>query len=152
MKNKNLIMLGLIAIGIYAYFDKKKKDQLKPYSDAELKIVLTNFISKFVSEIEVFMGKKVPETTEKLLNELTNIVSIAKQKGKDVSRANVDKFLSLLKKTTLYQEGSTAYGVPTKEEQDFVVAFRLNGQPVGVVQQSQGFVSPKNPIDANFKN
>ena len=147
MKNKNLIMLGLIAIGIYAYFDKKKKDQLKPYSDAELKTVLTNFISKFVSEIESLTGKKVPETTEKSLNDLTNIISNAKQKGKDVSRANVDKFLSLLKKITLYQEGGTAYGIPTKEEQDFVVDFRLVGQPIGVVQYSQGFFSSEKPVN-----
>ena len=35
MKKENLIILGLLAVGIYFYFNKKKKEN-EPYSDSEL--------------------------------------------------------------------------------------------------------------------
>jgi len=160
MKNENLILFGILAVGIYFYYDKKKKDQLKPYSEDELKIVLNNFISKYISETEVLTGEKVPVTTENFVIELTNDISNAKQQGRDVSRANVNKFLSILKKTTLYQLGSTANGVPTKEEQDFFYNFRSVPQPkyqpkeveVATVPQTKknGVELPSNELPVKF--
>ncbi len=43
MKKEYLIALGVLAVGAYLYYDKKKKDELKPYSDAELDKVLKDF-------------------------------------------------------------------------------------------------------------
>jgi len=93
MKKQNLILLGILAIGIYFYFDKKKKDQLKPYSEKELKIVLNDFVSKYISETEALTGEKVPVTPENLSRDLTNDILNAEKQGRDVSKANVNKFL-----------------------------------------------------------
>jgi len=143
MKKQNLILLGILAIGIYFYFDKKKKDQLKPYSEKELKIVLNDFVSKYISETEALTGEKVPVTPENLSRDLTNDILNAEKQGRDVSKANVNKFLSLVKKITLYELGSTASGVPTKEERDFFYNFRSVSTPK---QTLTGIPSTKPPV------
>lgn len=38
MKKKSLIILGFLAIGLYFYYDKKKKDRLMLYGNANLNI------------------------------------------------------------------------------------------------------------------
>lgn len=38
MKKESLIILGVLAVGLYFYYDKKKKDRLMLYSDVYLNV------------------------------------------------------------------------------------------------------------------
>lgn len=144
MKNKSLIILGLIVIGVYAYFDKKKKDQTKPYTDAELNTLITDFVNKGKYNA-IFL-----KDTQQTIDQIKFIFSDAKAKGKDLSKADVDKFFKVYLIVVLNQMGDTSQGVATKEDNDFLMDFMSKlqpVQPVGVVQQSAGFFLPKIPID-----
>ena len=71
----------------------------------------------------------------------------AKTNGKDLSRANVDKFFKSYWIMILNQEGDKSQGVSTKEDSDLVTSFFNQPQPV---QNSQGFFS-QTPVNVNFK-
>ena len=153
MKNKNLIILGLLAIGVYAYLDKKKKDQSKPYTDAELDKLIVDLVDKSRA-FALSKGIKSQTTAQATIDQLKSIFAIAKTNGKDLSRANVGKFFKAYWIMILNQEGDKSQGVATKEDWDLVRDI-LNSsqpvQPVGVVQQSEGFFLPKTPVNVNFK-
>ena len=150
MKNKNLIIIGLLAIGVYPYLDKKKKDQSKPYTDAELDKLIVDLVDKSRA-FALSKGKTQSlKSTQEAIDQTKFIFSDAKAKGKDLSKANVDKFFKIYWIVVLNQEGDTSQGIATKEDNDFLMDFMSKPQPVypiGVVQQSQGFFLPKTPVD-----
>ena len=150
MKNKNLIIIGLLAIGVYAYLDKKKKDQSKPYTDAELDKKIVDLVNKGMDFAKSKGKTQSLKSTQEAIDQTKFIFSDAKAKGKDLSKANVDKFFKIYWIVVLNQEGDTSQGVATKEDFDLVRDI-LNSyqpvQPVGVVQQSQGLFLPKTPVD-----
>jgi hypothetical protein len=105
MKKQYLIILGLLAIGAYLYFDKKKKDQLKPYSDAELDNAIRTFLNKSKTYL-INNGKSDGlKDNENLLPRLKYRFEQAKIMGKDVSRKNVSNILNLLFIYVLEEEG-----------------------------------------------
>jgi hypothetical protein len=105
MKKQYLIILGLLAIGAYLYFDKKKKDQLKPYSDAELDNAIRTFLNKSKTYL-INNGKSDGlKDNENLLPRLKYRFEQAEIKGKDVSRKNVSNILNLLFIYVLEEEG-----------------------------------------------
>jgi len=150
MRNKNLIILGLLLVGVYFYLDKKRKDTTKPYTDAELDKKITDFVNK-ARNYTISKGKTQSlKDNQEVIDQTKFIFSDAKAKGKDLSKANVDKFFKVYWTVVLNQEGDTSQGVATKEDNDFLMDFMSKKQPVqpvGVVQQSQGFFLPKKPVD-----
>ena len=132
MKNKSLIILGLLVIGVYAYFDKKKKDQTKPYTDAELNTLITDFVNK-ARDYAISKGKTQSlKDNQQAIDETKFIFSDAKAKGKDLSKTNVDKFFKVYWIVVLNQMGDTSQGVATKEDNDFLIDF-LNNPLAGVI-------------------
>ena len=153
MKNKNLIIIGLLVIGVYAYLDKKKKDQSKPYSDAELDKLIVDLVDKSRA-FALSKGIKSQTTAQATIDQLKSTFAIAKTNGKDLSRANVDKFFKAYWIMILNQEGDKSQGVATKEDWDLVRDILNSSQPVQPkalsVPQSQGFF-PQTPANVNFQ-
>ena len=130
MKNKSLIILGLLVIGVYAYFDKKKKDQTKPYTDAELNTLITDFVNK-TRDYEISKGKTQSlKDNQEAIDGIKFMFSNAKAKGKDLSKTNVDKFFKVYWIVVLNQIGDTSQGIVTKEDNDFLTDFMSEKQPV----------------------
>jgi hypothetical protein len=137
-------MLGLIAIGIYAYFDKKKKDQLKPYSDAELTKVVTDLVNRLY---DFFKGKEMPLNTSQsvLIDSLKNMIRKASLEGEDVSRTNIDKLLALLEIQTWNEAGDNSKGIITPEQRTFMLKYDKSGSFVKSNQQPKQVSQPINP-------
>ena len=144
MKNKNLIILGLLLVGVYFYLDKKKKDQTKPYTDVELDKKIVDLVNKGMDLAKSKGKTQSLKSTQEAIDQTKFIFSDAKAKGKDLSKANVDKFFKIYWIMVLNQEGDTSQGIATKEDNDFLMDFMSKPQPV---QQSQGFFLPKTPVD-----
>lgn len=123
MKKQYLIILGLLAIGAYFYFDKKKKDQLKPYSDAELDNALKAFLNKSKTYL-INNGKSDGlKDTEYLLPRLKYRFEQAEFKGKDVSRKNVLNILNLLFIYVLEEEGLEKQGTLSASQKNELLGF-----------------------------
>ena len=129
MKKENLIILGLLAVGIYFYFNKNKK-QNEPYSDVELDKKLNDLYDKTYNSI-VKKGnlKYGVKTREQVVSSIKDIFVNAKIQGKDISKSTVDKVLKLLWITTLNQEGDSSEGTVSKEDFDFLMKYVERPQP-----------------------
>ena len=129
MKKENLIILGLLAVGIYFYFNKNKK-QNEPYSDVELDKKLNDLYDKTYNSI-VKKGnlKYGVKTREQVVSSTKDIFVNAKIQGKDISKSTVDKVLKLLWITTLNQEGDSSEGTVSKEDFDFLMKYVERPQP-----------------------
>jgi hypothetical protein len=151
MTNKNLIILGLLAIGVYAYLEKNKKDQSKPYSDAELDKLIADFVNKAEAYAKSNGRTESRKNHQEVIDQTKFIFINAKAKGKDLSKANVDKFFKLFWISVLNQEGDSSQGISTKEDIDFLMDFMSTPQPV---QHSQGFFPqvPKDPKNSQISN
>lgn len=124
MKKENLIILGVLLVGIYFYFNKKKKDLNEPYSDAELDKKLNELYDKSQNFIVKKGGKKEGiKTREQVVTSTKDIFVNAKIQGKDISKSTVDKVLNLLWITTLNQEGDSSQGTVSKEDFDFLMKY-----------------------------
>ena len=146
MTNKNLIILGLLVIGVYVYLDKKKKDQSKPYSDAELDKLITDLVNKS-NAFAVSKGIKLQQDTKTTIEEMKAKFDYAKSQGKDFSKANIDRFFKAYWIIILNSEGDKSQGVSTEEDMNLVREFLKQPQPV---QQSEGFFS-QTPANVNFQ-
>jgi hypothetical protein len=123
MKKEYLIGLGVLAVVAYLYYDKKKKDQSKPYSDAELDKVLKDFTQKAIDYAKSKGATQGVKTYQQVYDSVKQIFDTAKKNGKDLSRKNVDKVLKLLFILSLNQEGDSSQGTYTKEDYDYIVDF-----------------------------
>ena len=123
MSNKNLIIgLGVAVLVYYLYNqNQKKKLETVPYTDAELDKLITDLANKS-SAYALSKGIKVQDP-QKGINELKTRFDNAKTNGKDLSRANVDKFFKAYWIMILNQEGDKSQGVSTKEDSDLVTSF-----------------------------
>lgn len=129
MKKQNLIILGVLAIGLYFYFNKKKK-QNEPYSDAELDKKIDELYVKSNNYIVKKGGHKEGlKTKEQVVTSTKDIFVNAKIQGKDLSKSTVDKVLKLLWITTLNQEGDSSEGTVSKEDFDFLMKYVERPQP-----------------------
>lgn len=129
MKKENLIILGLLAVGIYFFFNKKKKEN-EPYSDSELDKKLNDLYDKSYNSIVKKVGlKDGVKTREQVVNSTKDIFVNAKIQGKDISKSTVDKVLKLLWITTLNQEGDSSEGTVSKEDFDFLMKYVERPQP-----------------------
>ena len=145
MKKENLIVLGVLAIGLYFYFNKKKKDLKEPYSDAELDKKLNDLYDKSYNSI-VKKGslKDGVKTREQVVTSTKDIFVNAKIQGKDISKSTVDKVLNLLWITSLNHEGDSSQGTVSKEDFDFLMKYVERPQPK---QYAVGLSFPKLPKD-----
>lgn len=129
MKKENLIILGLLAVGIYFYFNKKKK-QDEPYSDSELDKKINELYVKSNNYIVKKGGSKEGlKNKEQVITSTKDIFVNAKIQGKDISKSTVDKVLKLLWITTLNQEGDSSEGTVSKEDFDFLMKYVERPQP-----------------------
>ena len=129
MKKENLIILGLLAVGIYFYFNKKKK-QDKPYSDSELDKKINELYVKSNNYLVKKGGSKERlKSKEQVITSTKDIFVNAKIQGKDISKSTVDKVLKLLWITTLNQEGNSSEGTVSKEDFDFLMKYVERPQP-----------------------
>ena len=129
MKKENLIILGLLAVGIYFYFNKKKK-QDKPYSDSELdKKINELYVKSNNYLVKKGGGKEGLKSKEQVITSTKDIFVNAKIQGKDISKSTVDKVLKLLWITTLNQEGNSSEGTVSKEDFDFLMKYVERPQP-----------------------
>jgi hypothetical protein len=130
MKKENLIVLGVLVIGLYFYFNKKKKDLNEPYSDAELDKKLNDLYEKLNNYIVKKGGKTEGiKSKEQVVSSTKDIFVNAKIQGKDISKSTVDKVLNLLWITTLNQEGDSSQGTVSKEDFDFLMKYVERPQP-----------------------
>lgn len=129
MKKENLIILGLLAVGIYFYFNKKKK-QDEPYSDSELDKKINELYVKSNNYIVKKGGSKEGlKNKEQVITSTKDIFVNAKIQGKDISKSTVDKVLKLLWISTLNQEGNSSEGTVSKEDFDFLMKYVERPQP-----------------------
>lgn len=147
MKKEYLIGLGVLAVVAYLYYDKKKKDQNKPYSDAELDKVIKDFTQKSIDYINSKGAKNGVKTYQQVYDSVKQIFDTAKKNGKDLSRKNVDKVLKLLFILSLNQEGDSSQGTYTKEDYDYIVDFMGMGSDVHSVSTPKPLL-PKVPVVA----
>jgi hypothetical protein len=136
MKNKNLLIgLGLALVAYYFYNqNQKKKLQTTPYTDAELDKVVYDFVTEERRKaLELNPSGKI-EDIDKAKRSVLDLIQRAKTKGGDVSRANVDKILGILRKIQRNQMGDNSAGIATTEEQnsfyDFTKMPTTNVEPV----------------------
>ena len=129
MKKENLIILGLLAVGIYFYFNKKKKEN-EPYSDSELDKKINELYVKSNNYIVKKGGSKEGlKNKEQVITSTKDIFVNAKIQGKDISKSTVDKVLKLLWISTLNQEGNSSEGTVSKEDFDFLMKYVERPQP-----------------------
>ena len=129
MKKENLIILGLLAVGIYFYFNKKKKEN-EPYSDSELDKKINELYVKSNNYLVKKGGSKEGlKSKEQVISSTKDIFVNAKIQGKDISKSTVDKVLKLLWISTLNQEGNSSEGTVSKEDFDFLMKYVERPQP-----------------------
>ena len=146
MKNKNLLIgLGVALVAYYFYNQnqKKKLQATTTYDDAELNKLVTDYVNKSVAYIE----KREPNTTHKTFQQMFDgvmqMINNAKTNGKDVSKNNIDKLLSILELQYRNESGDLSLGQTTQEQWNFVVDFtKTPSTNVEPVQSSQGFFPP----------
>jgi hypothetical protein len=130
MNNKNLLIGLGVAVFVYYFYNKNQKEKLQstPYTDAELDKLITDLVNKS-SAFASNKGIKVQDP-QKGINDLKTLFENAKTNGKDLSRANVDKFFKAYWIMILNQEGDKSQGISTKEDSDLVTSFFKQPQPV----------------------
>jgi hypothetical protein len=148
MKNKNLLIgLGLALVAYYFYNqNQKKKIQTTPYTDAELDKVANDFIAEERKRALEINPNSNPIEIEKGKKEISEIVQRAKTKGKDVSRANVDKILGIFRKIQRNQMGDNSAGIATTEEQNAFYDFMGTANPNNVIQQPSSPIGEKKDL------
>lgn len=124
MKNKNLLIgVGVAVIVYYLYKQNQKKKLSTPYTDAELDKVANDFIAEERKRMLELNPNSSPVELEKGKTEILQIIQRAKTNGKDLSRANIDKMLGILKKMQRSQMGDNSAGISTPEEETILYDF-----------------------------
>ena len=135
MNNKNLLIGVGVAVVVYYLYNQnqKKKLQTVPYTDAELDKVANDFIAEERKRALEINPNSNPIEIEKGKKEISEIIQKGKLNGKDVSRANVNKILGILRKITRNQMGDNSMGIATPEEQN----------------EFDDFIGVKRPVEPN---
>jgi hypothetical protein len=142
MKNKNLLIA--LGVGVVVYYlynqNQKKKLQATPYTDAELDTVATDFFTQERKRILEVNPNSNPIEIEKGKKEILDLIQRAKTKGKDVSRANVNRILGILRKMQRNQMGDNSMGIATPEEETIFYDF------IGMTKPPIEPTKPSSPI------
>jgi hypothetical protein len=148
MKNKNLLIgLGLALVAYYFYNqNQKKKIQTTPYTDAELDKVVYDFVTEERRKaLELNPSRKI-EDIDKAKRSVLDFIQRAKTKGRDVSRANVDKILGIFRKIQRNQMGDNSAGIATTEEQNAFYDFMGTANPNNAIQQPSSPIGEKKDL------
>lgn len=150
MNNKNLLIGLGVALLAYYFYDKKQKEKLQStsYTDAELNKVVTDYVNNSIAYIE----KREPNTKHKTFKEvfdgIMQMINNAKINGKDVSKKNIDKLLSILELQYRNESNDLSLGQTTQEQWNFVVDFTKMPTTVAPLQEpkivGQSQISPIN--------
>ena len=135
-----LIGVGVAVAVFYVYKNQKKKVQAVPYTDAELDKVANDFIAEERKRALEINPNSNPIEIEKGKKEILEIIQRGKLNGKDVSRANVNRILDILRKIQRNQMGDNSAGIATTEEQNVFYDFLGTTNPNNTTQQ------PSSPI------
>ena len=148
MKNKNLLIgLGVALVAYYFYNqNQKKKNQSTPYTDSELDKVVYDFVAKERKRALELKPNGNIENVDKAKRSVLDIIQRAKTKGKDVSRANVDKILGILRKIQRNQMGDNSAGIATTEEQNAFYDFIGTANPNNATQQPSSPIGEKKDL------
>jgi hypothetical protein len=119
MKKEYLIGLGVLAVGAFLYFSKKKKS----YSDAELDSDIKGFINKTKDYLKSKGKSDDFRVTDYIFPRLKYRFEQAKLKGKDVSKKNVLNILNLLFIYTLEEEGLEKKGTFSTSQKNELLEF-----------------------------
>jgi hypothetical protein len=144
MDNKKLLIGVGVAVVVYYFYNKKQKEKLQatPYTDAELNKVVTDFIAQERKRALEINPNSNPIEIEKGKKEIFEIIHRGKLNNKDVSRANVDRILGILRKITRNQMGDNSMGIATPEEQNEFDSFIGIKRPVEPIEPTK----PSSPI------
>lgn len=124
MKNKKIIIGSILLLAIvgFIYFGKKR-EELKPYTDAELDNALNEFINKVKNYLKSKQNSVEIKANDEILPSLKYKFEQAKLKGKDFSRKNVNHILYLLYIDSLVREGDVSQGVLSVNELEELLDF-----------------------------
>lgn len=144
MKNKNLLIgVGVAVVVYYLYKQNQKKKLSTPYTDAELDKVANDFIAEERKRMLELNPNSSPVELEKGKTEILQIIQRAKTNGKDLSRANIDKMLGILKKMQRSQMGDNSAGISTPEEETILYDFMGMTKPSVVPQKLSSPIGEK---------
>jgi hypothetical protein len=146
MNNKNLLIGVGVAVVVYYLYNQNQKKKLQAtttYDDAELNKLVTDFVNKAVTYTEKREPNAKHKTFKEIFDGTMQIINNAKTNGKDVSKNNIDKLLSILELQYRNESGDLSLGQTTKEQFDFIVNLTQEPTPV---HYSNGFF-PKTPVD-----
>ena len=125
MSNKNLLIgLGVAVVVYYLYNqNQKKKLETGSYSDAELNKVVTDYVNKSIAYIEKREPSVKHKTFKEIFDGIMQMINNAKINGKDVSKKNIDKLLSILELQYRNESNDLSLGQTTQEQWNFIVDF-----------------------------
>ena len=126
MNNKNLLIGLGVAVVVYYFYNKNQQEKLKStttYDDAELNKVVTDYVNNSITYIEKREPNVKHKTFKEIFDGIMQMINNAKINGSDVSKNNIDKFLSILDLLARNESGDLSLGQATKEQFDFVVNF-----------------------------
>ena len=150
MNNKNLLIGLGVALLAYYFYDKKQKEKLQStsYTDAELNKVVTDYANKSITYIEKREPNVKHKTFKEIFDGVMQMINNAKINGKDVSKKNIDKLLSILELQYRNESNDLSLGQTTQEQWNFVIDFTkmptTNVEPVKPNGQSQ--IAPINVV------
>lgn len=149
MTNKNLLIgVGVAVAVFYVYKNQKKKLQAVAYTDAELNKVVTDYVNKSITYIEKREPNIKHKTFKEIFDSIMQMINNAKINGKDVSKKNIDKLLSILELQYRNESNDLSLGQTTQEQWNFVVDFTKMPTTVAPIQQpktvGQSQISPIN--------
>lgn len=136
MNNKNLLIGLGVAVVVYYFYNKNQKEKLKStttYDDAELNKVVTDYVNNSITYIEKREPNVKHKTFKEVFDGVMQLINNAKANGKDVSKKNIDKLLSILELQYRNESGDLSMGQTTQEQWDFVVNLTQK-QPITVAQ------------------
>jgi hypothetical protein len=143
MSNKNLLIGLGVALLAYYFYDKKQKEKLQStsYTDAELNKVVTDYVNKSITYIEKREPNVKHKTFKEIFDGIMQMINNAKSNGKDVSKKNIDKLLSILELQYRNESNDLSLGQTTQEQWNFIVDFTktptTNVEPIKPNGQSQ---------------
>jgi hypothetical protein len=125
MNNKNLLIGLGVAVLVYYFYNKNQKEKIQatPYTDAELDKVAFDFVTEERKRALEVNPKGNIEDVDKAKRSVLDLIQRAKTNGKDLSRANVNRILGILRKTQRNQMGDNSAGISTPEEETILYDF-----------------------------
>jgi len=151
MSNKNLLIGLGVAVAVYYLYNQNQKKKLETgsYSDAELNKVVTDYVNKSIAYIEKREPNVKHKTFKEIFDGIMQMINNAKANGKDVSKKNIDKLLSILELQYRNESNDLSLGQTTQEQWNFIVDFTkmptTNVEPVKpLTPKGQSQIAPIN--------